>query len=64
MGPHLTEELAVNEHALVGDLEGTNARDHRVDVALGVTARDQLAVTVLHGPCFGHLVEAHLQVET
>ena len=54
--PLLSDKFAVEQHSLIGHLKGTDAGDELVAGERVVVTLDQRAVTVVHGPQFGHLV--------
>ena len=59
MGPQTCQQFAEHQDALVSHFEGANSWNHRVRWAGRVIARNQLAVSVLHRPSLGNLVEEH-----
>lgn len=64
IGPHLAEQLAVDDHAFECDLEGSDAGHHLVAVHIIVVVRNQLAVGVVHRPLFRHRVVACLNLHS
>ena len=57
VGPDGAHHLGKEDDALVGDFEGADAGDHIVAHAFFIVVGHELAVNVVHGPFFGHLIE-------
>ncbi len=59
MRPHLAEEFAEHDDALVSDFEGAYPWNHAVAVGIAVV-RNQLTVTVMICPCFRDSIKDEL----
>ena len=57
VGPDGAHHFGKEDDSLVGDFEGANAGDHIIAQVFVIVVGHELAVNVVHGPFFGHLVE-------